>query len=278
MPDAAGPRRKHTIGCVSYLNAKPLIHGVDGPDARVGFDVPSRLHDGLRDGRFDLALCPVVDAFAGPAESETPADVEIVPVGGIGCTGPTWTVRLFSRVPVEHISGVHLDTDSHTSVALLRVLFAELHGRTPSWIDHDFAHGTPADAEAMLLIGDKVVTNPPDDAAYPHQLDLGDAWHRMTNLPFVFAVWMKRHGVDLGNLPEFLSRQLDANLRRIDELVARYAAAHGWPSDLAADYLRRVLRYRVDDDALAGIQRFAALARRHAAAPGTLREPTIVPA
>ena len=39
--------------------------------------------------------------------------------------------------------------------------------------------------QAMLLIGDKVVTASPPATDYPHQLDLGEAWKTLTGLPFV---------------------------------------------------------------------------------------------
>src|SRR5258708_28113575 len=55
-------RQTLRIGSVSFLNAKPLIYGLEeaaGLDLKL--DVPSRLLEGLMDGRFDVALLPVVD-------------------------------------------------------------------------------------------------------------------------------------------------------------------------------------------------------------------------
>src|SRR5439155_6836135 len=110
------------IGSVSYLNAKPLIHGLEEfPDLRLILDVPSRLLPGLRDERFDIALLPVIDY-------QRLDNLNIVPSGGIGCDGPTLTVRIFSRVPIEQIKTLACDTDSHTSVALARIILAEQFG------------------------------------------------------------------------------------------------------------------------------------------------------
>src|SRR3954447_10160972 len=86
------------IGSVSYLNARPLIYGLDArADVALTLDVPSRLLDGLREDRFDVALLPVIDY-------QRLNGLRIVPAGGIGSDGQTLTVRIFSRVPVEKIA------------------------------------------------------------------------------------------------------------------------------------------------------------------------------
>ena len=189
------------IGCVSYLNSKPLIEGVDDdPRCVVKFDVPSRLLGDLLAGRTDIALCPVIDYF----RCDEP--LNLVPVGGIGCFGPTLTVRLFSRMPIARITTVHADTDSHTSAALARVLLAERHGLEPLMIHfdarkHDFSKPDADGPETVLLIGDKVVTNEPSPVAYPHQVDLGQWWKEITGSPFLFATWLCRADRELGALP-----------------------------------------------------------------------------
>ncbi|MFW6059853.1 MAG: menaquinone biosynthetic enzyme MqnA/MqnD family protein [Phycisphaeraceae bacterium] len=255
------------VGCVSYLNAKPLIEGLDeiGDEAarpQVRYDVPARLLADLESGEVTIALCPVIDYFRAARP------LAIVPAGGIGCMGRTLTVRLFSRVPIERIDAIHADTDSHTSVALLRVLLAEMHNIQPELIDyhareHVAGHRLADAPEAMLLIGDKVVTDSPLAAAYPHQLDLGEAWHQLTGLPFVFAVWMALRGAELGDLPQRLVTVRQRNGARIATIVDRYAQRHGWPRDLATEYLRDILRFAVGDRELTAIRRFADLAARH---------------
>lgn len=246
------------VGCVSFLNSKPLIDGFEtlGGRARLRLDVPARLLGGLESGAVDLALCPIIDYF----RSREP--LMLVPVGGICCDGPTLTVRLFSRVPIQQVAAVHADADSHTSVALLRVLMSKLYGLRPELIDYDAGRPLDGDAapEAMLLIGDKVVTASPPAILYPHQLDLGEAWRRLTGLPFVFAAWQARLDADLGDLPERLRDLRDRNLTRIDAIVDTHAHAHGWPVTLAREYLGRILRYAVGPRELAAVERFAELA------------------
>lgn len=279
------------VGCVSYLNAKPLIDGLDAePDLAVRFDVPSALRADLASGEAEIALCPVFDYFEsvggvsagggvgnGDGVSQDglagglkppPPGLVLVPVGGIGCEGATLTVRLYSRVPIEQIDTVYADTDSHTSVQLLRVLLAELFGVNPTLIDYHaregVAEGKLADRpEAMLLIGDKVVTASPPAVAYPYQLDLGEAWLELTGLPFVFAVWMARPATELGDLPHRLAQRLEANLPQRVLIAERYAAAHGWPIDLAEHYLIDVLRYTIGPRELEAIGRFGEMLAKH---------------
>lgn len=248
------------LGCVSYLNAKPLIHGLgsdhDPTGPRITLDVPANLLADLEAGLVDLALCPVIDYHRASIP------MQIVPVGGIGCAGTTMTVRLFSRVPIDRITTLWADTDSHSSVALVQVLLWHLHRLRPRLIDLDAGNRQQRrqQPEAMLLIGDKVVTDSPSGATYPHQLDLGEAWWHLTGLPFVFAVWMARADADLGTLPTVL----DAHRRRLatdlTALADQYAGPLGWPVDLARRYLGQVLHYDIGEAELAAMRRFAAMA------------------
>jgi chorismate dehydratase len=246
----------HRVGCVSYLNARPLITGLDDePGVEVRTDVPARLLAELESGEVDVALCPVFDFFASSQE------LALLPVGAIGCEGPTLTVRLYSQVPIDQITTLHADTDSHTSVALAQVLLAKLFKVFPTMVDYDAREGTAEgrieeSPQAMLLIGDKVVTGSPLAVQYPYQMDLGEGWHDLTGLPFVFAIWMTRAETDLGGLPAKLSARLDANLPQRMIIAERYAEQHGWPNDLAEHYLVDVLKYKVSQQALEAIGRF----------------------
>jgi chorismate dehydratase len=240
------------VGSVSYLNAKPLIHGLEEAlDLRLRLEVPSRLLDGLRDGLLDVALLPIIDY-------QRMAGLRLIAGSGIGCDGPTLTVRIFSRVPIRDIRTLACDTDSHTSVALARILLAE-HFR----IHPRFSDLTPGDnaSEALLLIGDKVVCDEP--RGYEHQLDLGQAWKEMTGLPFLFAAWMTRDGLPLGTLPQRFETAKQAGLAHVDDLVQHYAAPRGWPPDIARRYMTEYLKYDVGERQLEAVRLFHRLAARH---------------
>ena len=247
------PQPIYTVAAVRFLNAKPLIDGLEmDPQVHLVSDVPSRLLETLINGDSDIALCPVIDFQLSPAE------LCVVPVGAIGSDGHTLTVRVFSRVPMDRVTHIHTDGDSHTSVALLRVVFNELYGRTPelSTLESADVNGDDDAPETVLLIGDKVVQNEPDRARYAHQLDLGDAWKQTTGLPFVFACWMARVGHDLGVAPEILARRRELNRHRIEEIVATHASSSGWPEGLAAKYLGDILRYGLGSRELESIELF----------------------
>jgi chorismate dehydratase len=180
----------------------------------------------------------------------------VIPAAGIGCDGPTLTVRLFARVPIERVDRVACDVESHTSVALAKILFAKLWKTSPTFVPSNAATGD--EREARLLIGDKVICEPPTDM--PHQVDLGDAWKQLTGLPFVFAIWTARPGVDLDGLPAKLDAAKRLGLSRASELVKRFAVPRGWPADVALSYVTRYLKYDIGERQLDAIRRFHAYA------------------
>jgi chorismate dehydratase len=252
---AANLQTRFRVAAVSYLNARPLIHGLEtNPNVELSLDVPSKLLDGLRAGASDVALLPVIDY-------QRLDGLTIIPAGGIGSDGPTLTVRIFSRVPIAQIRSLACDPDSHTSVALARIVLARRHSLRPEFCDLSrCAKDDPH--QAQLLIGDKVVCDEP--RGFAHQLDLGGEWKSMTSLPFVFAVWMARAGGvggDLGELSDSLSRAKQSGLGDIDRIIRDYAVPRGWPAELARQYLTRNLRFDVgarEIEAIETFHRFAA--------------------
>jgi chorismate dehydratase len=246
------------VGCVSYLNAKPLIHGLDSDDRiNLQLAVPAMLLEGLRSGLYDVALLPVIDFQRLP-------DAVIVPAGGIGCDGATLTVRIFSRVPIPQINILACDIESHTSVALARIILGQHFKIEPRFIDS--SDGNASSADAILLIGDKVVLNEPQ--GMPHQLDLGEAWKEMTGRPFVFAVWTTRTGVDLADLPTRLTQAKSRGLKDLQNIIAQHAIPRGWPADLAMKYLSSSLKFDVGPAQIEAIRLFHDFAAKH----GILRD------
>ena len=247
-------RRPWHVGSVSFLNAKPLIRGLeDDPRVRLHLEVPSRLLGGLQDGRFDVALLPVIDY-------QRLAGLRLIPAGGIGCDGPTLTVRIFSRRPLDRVETLLCDTDSHTSVALARVILAERFGRRPAFVDLR-GDGVRDPSLPRLLIGDKVITDEPADC--PHQLDLGQAWKELTGLPFVFAAWMGRAAANLGELPAILAAARVRGLAEVEQIVSLFAPEHGWPTPIARQYLAEYLKFEVGGRQLDAIRLFHQLAAKH---------------
>lgn len=259
-------QRTIRIGSVSFLNAKPLLWQLEhDPTVEIGLDVPSRLLEGLRRQQFDVALLPIIDY-------QRMAGLRIVPSGAIGSADVTLTVRLFSQVPIEQIELLGCDTDSHTSVALARVILAEHFGRRPEFASLDSPAGQRA--HARLLIGDKVVCAAPD--GFPHQLDLGAAWRQMTGLPFVFAAWMAREGVELDDLPERLEKSKCEGLRHIDEIIEIHGVTRGWPRDIARTYLLQNLQYDIGPRQLEAIRLYHRLAARHGMIDAPVRDLVLV--
>lgn len=275
-PYAGLPR----VAAVGFFNASPLVEGLtDVRGLEVFLGPPSSIAPRLATGEADIGLASVADA------ARAPQPMTLLPVGMIGSDGATTTVKIFSRVAMEKIERLHADTDSHTSVILARLLLRARFGRDPevvplktaprlegsSWASKGGANGVlDASVQAVLLIGDKVVTNPPSRDEFPHELDLGEAWHAWTSLPMVYATWMCRQEIEdeprIALAVDLLDRQRRHNAMRLAWIARQRGGEAGWPADRAIDYVTNRLRYDVDDRAIAGAERFLA----EAAAAGLL--------
>ena len=83
------------IATVGYLNAAPLVAGLDHSVYQVNSDIPSRVAQALREGTADVALTPVVGAL-------NDGDFRIVGGVAIGSEGPVHSVLLVAESEPEH--------------------------------------------------------------------------------------------------------------------------------------------------------------------------------
>jgi chorismate dehydratase len=245
------------IGAVSYLNAKPLYYGLTdfAPQVRLSMEVPSRLAEQLAEGELDVALIPSVEYLRGASRG-----YEIIPGFAIAANGPVRSVKLFSRVPWKQIGRLALDAGSRTSQVLARIWLDSCHGVRPARIE-ELPLGVSAlesTADAVLVIGDQAMRVPRE--SFLDVVDLGEAWHTLTGLPFVFALWVSRSGVDLGDLPEALERSRAAGLAEAGSLARIHGRRLGLDFATCYDYLTRVLSYNLGAAEIAGLTRFAEMA------------------
>jgi chorismate dehydratase len=242
------------IGAVNYLNTKPLIYELEqlAPEAELILDYPSRLAVDLELGRLDVALIPIIEYFRA-------GTYRLVPNISIASHGPVLSVTLFSRVPWSEIRRVALDEGSRTSAALAQILLRMRHHVQPEIrplpLDQPAEN---ADADAVLLIGDRAM-----HACLPgfqYAFDLGQEWHDWTGLPFVYAAWAVRDGVDLGPVAEALMEAKRRGLENIGPIAAREAGQLGLDAGFCRRYLSNIIRFDLGPRELAGLQRYYQLA------------------
>jgi len=250
------------IGAVGYLNARPLTWALDrSPEHwHVRYDLPSVCAALLHSGETDLGLIPSIEYLQSP-------DYRFVPGVGIGSRGPIASVALYTRVPVQEIRSIALDTSSRTSVTLIRVLCHYRFRISPRFVSHgpDVAAMT-REHDAGLLIGD-----PAFDADHESmgltKVDLGEEWTTMTGLPFIYAAWTGRPGVvtdaDVRALQDAQAEGVASRLAIAEE----YGCGDAARTARAAVYLRDNVKYGLDGDAAAGLQTFLDYAAELGLAP-----------
>ena len=267
------------IASVSFLNARPLIRRFAAEDRDrvvLSGDLPSRLAGLLEAGEADVALLPVVELFRGRAPG-------MIPGTGIACAGAVDSVKLFYRGELEDLNRIVADRGSRSSVALLRVLLAEVCGTSPGFVEVEPDSGLDlAEGEGALIIGDRCLEFERDrmGGGDLRAWDLGEAWRELTGLPFVFAVWAAAPGLadrvgpaGIDDLTGILTRARDPGLADLDAIVAE-AASEGRPGRggeatvAALDYyFRRSLRYELGEKEMAGLRRFHELCVQHVIVP-----------
>lgn len=242
------------VGAVNYLNTKPLIERLTdfAPIIELSLALPSRLATQLAAGTIDVGLIPVVEYFRGN-------HYRLIPNIAITSRGPVLSVTLFSRVPWSEIRSVALDEGSRTSAALTKILLHTRYGVNPTF--EPLPIDTPADdlsTDAVLLIGDKAMRACLPGYAFAH--DLGKEWTDWTGLPFVYAVWAVRAGVELGDAEQAFSRAKEHGLAHVGAIAHREAPLLGLDPGFCRRYLETVIGFDLGPAELAGMRRYQELA------------------
>lgn len=253
VPESSSSPAERTglrVGAVQYLNTKPLIHGLANRGLDLSFDLPSRLADRLASGALDIALIPSVELFRQPNQ-------RIVSDACIACRGPVMSVKLLFRTAPDRARTLAMDEGSRTSAALAQILLARRFGirpRTEVLPIGSTSENTSADA--VLLIGDRALGPADCSGAFQVVWDLGDEWCRWTGLPFVFAVWAARPGVDLVGIVERLNAAKDAGKANLAAIAAAEAGRHGLTVPQCLSYLRDNLHYDLGTRELEALRLF----------------------
>lgn len=246
------------VGSVSYLNAVPLTRGLED---QVLFTTPAQLAELLQKNELDAALVSITEVLFNNR-------YDILDAIAVASLGEVKSVFLAHKKPLAEAREIYCDPASLTSVNLLKVLLAE-QGIRPEFkrlASYDFAH-LP---DYTLLIGDKAI----DFIRAPHQhdiYDLGTAWYELTKLPFVYAVWALRRGLENKTLRQHLRDAKDFGLDTLDHIINSHKA---YDLEFRKDYLGWHIHYHLGADEKKGVAKFVELLRKHGL--GTIYDPVYV--
>jgi len=253
------------VGCVKYLNARPLVRGWEG---NIEFDHPSALCERLAKGQLDVALVSSFEFLRNPI-------YQIVDGVSISSDGPVYSVVVAHRSELSDIEEIELDPASKTAVSLLRCLLAEL-GSTPRLTS--CAPENAGSSQARLIIGDQAISFRQTHADEFRFWDLGEQWTKLTGLPFVYALWLIRPEVaDAKSIAQHLRGLRDENLADIRVIVSDAADNK---QKITAEFLDRYytqhLRFGFGTREKQGLQTFADLCTKHGVLAKRSREFNVV--
>jgi chorismate dehydratase len=257
------------ISAISYLNTAPLMwdfeHGAAGAEFNISYTIPSSCAEKLRAGNADIGIIPAA-AYA------TIPDLVIVPDVAIASKRAVRSILLVSKVPVEQIRTVAMDTSSMTSVALAKILFAKWLGGPRKYT------GMAPDLETMLarydaalLIGDPALQV--DRSRYV-TLDLAEEWVALTGKSFVFAFWAIRkpalEGHDATAVADVFRKSRDHGLepKNLESIVQEWTPKLDVPAPDVRSYLTHNIHYYLDPPCLEGLKLFYRYGEKIGALPG----------
>jgi chorismate dehydratase len=239
------------IGCVKYLNARPLIYGWPG---EVVFDHPSALCERLAAGALHVALVSSFEFLRNPVYT-------LVDGISISSHGPVHSVFVAHSGELAEIEEIEVDPASQTSINLLRCLMAEI-GLAPKFVIRSrLIQRAITPRLAKFFIGDQAIRFRDESAATFRFWDLGEEWQKRTELPFVYALWLIRPEVKSPKrIADTLRACRDNNVRELDLLIA---SEREFNPDFCQFYLQECLSYQFGPREKEGLSAFRKLCEKH---------------
>ena len=241
-------RQSLRIGCVKYLNARPLINGWDGD---IVLDHPSALCAQLARGDLDDALVSSFEVLRNPI-------YKIVDHVSIASDGPVYSVVVAHRGKISELAEIELDPAAETSGNLLRCLLSALD-LNPQLV----SRSTSREQFARLLIGDQAIRFRQEQEF--QFFDLGESWKQLVGLPFVYALWLVRPEVAD---PKWIADRLRSlrykNLANIDAVISE---ERDFDHAFCDRYYREFLRFNFGELEKQGLRKFAELCQKHRLLP-----------
>ncbi len=242
---------KLKIGVVPYMNAKPLIYGLEKQSDKIDllYGVPSVLPKKLEKDELDVVLMPSVNYFRGSN------GYKIIPGSSISSSGPVESVKLFIKAPaIEKIKVVALDKDSLTSCVLTKIILWKRYSLKPEFITlEDKSKIYNGRADAFLIIGDDALKLQEEGFTV---LDLGQEWKELTGLPFVYAFWITRSKSKLHGVGKLLTEAKEHGLESLNEIACLEAERLKLGKDRCLQYLKESIRYNLGEQEIKGLESF----------------------
>jgi chorismate dehydratase len=285
---------KIKIAASTYLNSAPLVYGFTHGQQQqlcqfLGDAAPARCADLLAARAVHAALIPSI-------EYQRISDIRALPAMAVAAKQTVRSVVLAARRPIAELRSIALDTSSRTSAALVRILLDRFYGIKPQYVNFSPSLVDMLELhDGALIIGDPAMTV--DRNAY-FVYDLAEEWRRATGLPFVFAIWavaesaigaveksaigavekcavgaVEKSAVGAvdsameadkaataSDFVTIFAQAKSAGLAARGEIAEAYSARLGLPAASLLEYLTENINYDLDEENLAGLQRFYQLA------------------
>lgn len=178
------------LGQINFVNCLPVHLPLTTGRVRIEADIteetPANLNSGYSSGALDLGA---MSSFYYLSNQD---NLVLLPGLSISTYKEVGSVLFFNKTNIENGSRIVVPASSATSVALLRLYLACVHG-----IEAEITASAKPDLQAgnfdaALVIGDRALTVDADWTKQSNRVDLGQWWSANFKTPMVFGVWAAR--------------------------------------------------------------------------------------
>lgn len=238
--------RKIKVSAVSYLNAKPLLHGIYNHEVmeqiELTMEYPSLVAKKLMENNADVGLVSTAALINLP-------NGKIISDYGIAASGKVASVCIYAQQPIEKLKTIYLDYQSKTSVKLAEILLQEYWQQKVALVDAPENFIDLIDEQVgAVIIGDRALKA---NHHFEYVYDLSEIWQLHTGLDFIFAAWIANKELPMS----FTEAFNQANAMGV-AAATKVASTFDFPEYDLVKYYTENIQYKFDEKKRAGLALF----------------------
>jgi chorismate dehydratase len=235
-------------GIPLYVYTKPLTYGLEHAAQEVALlaDLSSQNALRLKSRELDVALLSPIDYARNSDQYLIVPNICVSSAAGR-------TVLLHLREGLRRINTVAVDIGLTSELVLAKIVLSEKYDTDPQFIPMTPDINTMlAKADAALLVGGPALFSSLDAA---RTIDLVEEWNDLTDLPYVYALWMShRNLLTLGTVHS-LKQSCEEGVRHMKEIALEASKNKHVSRQECEDYLSS-FSFDLDDEAIESISEF----------------------
>jgi len=229
-------QKKTKLAVIDSFLMEPAVQNLSA-DFNIIREKPAVCAEKLLQGIVNSALITTIDYAKGKGSWK------LIPDFCVSCKGPFRNINLFFNKEIRDLNKIAVDFNDETAHALLKIVLQEKYELSPELIS---MNGSLSDklnsVDAVLVSGDDAFNIQKSNKT---NMDLGDEWHDLTGLPFVYGLWAVHEMGLITSITKNVQNITDKSIYDSDQVSKQLYSKYGQDAKVYSEHINNSISYHM---------------------------------